>query len=406
MFHAVDKVINESLDLGFPGGQLLISVAGEIQYQRAFGSVWLESIQVVQDKSAQGFYLEAIRGNDVTHETLFDIASLTKIFATTYLFQKYVEQDPFLLSRTLADFFGEDLRGSVVGNISVKALLSHHSGFEPNPLFYDPNYSAALYCQNRAIFSKALLAAPLVNPPETIGLYSDVDFMLLSFILEKIAGTSLDHQLEALFWNPLSLTHIGYQPLLKGISPQNIAATERFGNTRDGLYLYPNIRKNMLQGEVQDEKAFYCMEGISGHAGLFSNAQDLHTLFQLITPHMRYSKKSHSNHYFNEAVIAQFLQPHYSDSTFGLGYRLNGPDMRYMFGEYAGQHAFGHTGWTGCLATHDPEYDLTIIYLTNRKNTPVCNPERNPHLFYGDQLPAGKYLNIIHAIYQDLGIPN
>ena len=395
MFHSVNKVINESLDLGFPGGQLLISVAGKIQYQRAFGSVWLESVQVEPDNSTQGFHLEVTRGKNVTHETLFDIASLTKIFATTYLFQKYVEQDATLLNRTLADFFGMHLRGTAVGDIPVKALLSHHAGFEPNPLFYDPSYSVELYCQNRAQFTDALLAAPLIHSPGTTGLYSDVDFMLLSFILEKIAGARLDKQLETLFWRPLELTHIGYQPLLKGISPLDIAATERCGNTRDGLYHYPNIRTEMLQGEVQDEKAYYCMGGISGHAGLFSNANDLHTLFQLvINPHS----------YFDQSVLTQFLQPHYADPTFGLGYRLNGPDMRYMFGDYAGVKAFGHTGWTGCLATHDPQYDLTIIYLTNRKNTPVCNPELNPHIFYGDQLPAGKYLNIIHAIYHDLGI--
>ena len=78
--------------------------------------------------------------------------------------------------------------------------------------------------------------------------------------------------------------------------------------------------------------------------------------------------------------------------------------MRYMFGDVASCQAYGHTGWTGCLLIHDPKYKLTIIYLTNRKNTPVVNPDENPHLFMGDQLPAGKYLPIIQAIYQDLGI--
>lgn len=394
-FSSVDKMINESLDLGFPGGQLIISVGGEIKYKRAFGSMRLEFAPISQRLPEDQCEWDFKRGRDVTHETLFDIASLTKIFATTYLFQKYVAEDAGLLDKTVADFFDCQLSLRAVGDIPIKALLSHHAGFEPNPLFYDPAYSQVLYCQNRDQFIKALLSAPLVNPPETVGLYSDVDFMLLSFILEKIAGKRLDAQLADIFWHPLGLENIRYQPLLQGVQQDRVAATERQGNTRDGLFDYPNIRTEMIQGEVQDEKAYHCMAGISGHAGLFSNATDLHTLFQLMTE---------PNHYFDESIKAQFLKPHYQDKTFGLGYRLNGADMRYMFGEYAGEQAFGHTGWTGCLSTYDPAHALSIIYLTNRKNTPVCNPILNPHLFYGDQLPAGKYLNIIHAIYHDLGI--
>ncbi len=394
-FQTVDKVINQSLNLGFPGGQLIVSIGDDKKYQRAFGSIRLDSPQILEGSSKEAWRLDIDRGENVTHETLFDIASLTKIFATTYLFQKYVAEDLSLLDRTIADFFDKKYYQAVIGKISIKALLSHHAGFEPNPLFYDPAYSQALYCQDRSQFSRALLSAPLLNFPETTGLYSDVDFMLLSFILEKIAGQRLDRQLRSLFWTPLGLDHIMYQPLAQGVSLGQIAATEREGNTRDGFFDYPNIRTQMIQGEVQDEKAFYCMAGISGHAGLFSNAEDLYALFQLMTK---------SNLYFDESIKARFLKPHYQDQTFGLGFRLNGPDMRYMFGDYAGPQAFGHTGWTGCLATYDPLYDLTIIYLTNRKNTPVCNPVLNPHLFYGDKLPAGQYLNIIHAIYHDLGM--
>lgn len=433
----VDNVINQSLDWGFPGGQLIVSLGNKKEYQRAFGSAKLiQSIpfndsthiplelaqegrlhQGVSDARKQNGPLITERGALVTDETLFDIASLTKVFATTYLFLKYAEHDPNLLNRTISEFFdvatllnhkkmvagAESIANmdfaDIVGAIPIKALLSHHAGFEPNPLFYDPHYSETLYCQNRAQFLKSLLQSPLRNMPETIGLYSDVDFMLLSFILEKIGGAKLDAQLRSIFWEPLKLSHICYQPLLHGFSKDQIAATERNGNSRDGLYQYPNIRTEMIQGEVQDEKAYYCMEGISGHAGLFSNADDLWTLFQLMIK---------PNSYFSETLKAQFLTPCYSEPTFGLGFRLNGPDMRYMFGDFAGRQlgkrAFGHTGWTGCLATYDPLHELSIIYLTNRKNTPVCNPAQNPHLFYGDQLPAGKYLNIIHAIYHDLGI--
>lgn len=392
----VDKIIDESLRKGFPGGQLLIEIAGKKIYERSFGSVVLENCSLTEEA---GFNFE--RGPMVTASTLFDIASLTKIFATTYLFQKYIEEEPALLTRTLADFFPallkrhEECINASVGTISLKALLSHHAGFEPNPLFYDPTYSASLYCQNRENFPEALLKAPLINPVGSVGLYSDVDFMLLTYVLEKIGGEGLEAQLQRHFWVPLGLTDIMYRPLAKGLSKDQLAATERAGNTRDGLYDYPNIRTEMIQGEVQDEKAYYCLEEVSGHAGLFSNARTLSKLFKLMTT---------PNEIFSEAIKAQFLSPHFSEKTFGLGWRLNGPDMGYMFGKNAGKDAFGHTGWTGCLATHDPTNQLTIIYLTNRKNTPVCDPAENPHLFYGDQLPAGRYRPIIQAIYHDLGI--
>lgn len=391
----VQALINGSLEKGFPGGQLLIEKSGEIIFDRSFGSTMLTKC------TASGSEMEFVRGEPITEQTLFDIASLTKVFSTTYLFQKYVMDDPLLLERTVGDVFSssalfkEGGLSKAVANISIKALLSHHAGFEPNPLFYDPEYSKTLYCQRRSLLARSLVKAPLIYSPETKGLYSDVDFMLLTLMLESIIGQSIETQVSSTIWEPLGLTDICYQPLEKGISVRNIAATERQGNTRDGRYDFVNIRTEMIHGEVQDEKAYHCLEGVSGHAGVFSNARTLLSLFRLM-----YQPQA----FFSEEVISKFLTPHYADSTFGLGWRLNGFDMQYMFGDYAGNQAFGHTGWTGCLVMHDPSYKLTIIYLTNRKNTPVVNPYQNPHLFYGDQLPAGKYLNIIHAIYQDLGI--
>lgn len=394
----VMALIEESLERGFPGGQLLVEYRGEIVCDLAFGSTQLVDITI--DSESLFSKMAVIRGEPVTKETRFDIASLTKIFATTYLFQYYYQQDPALLERHVASFFPHDQwrYSAIVGSIPLKALLSHHAGFEPNPLFYDPHYSEALYSQDRSQFAEKLLQAPLINKPESVGLYSDVDFMLLTFILEKIGGRSIEAQLEDLFWKPLGLTHIGFNPRAKGISPQEIAATERYGNSRDHTFDFPNMRRYMLQGEVQDEKAFHCMAGVSGHAGLFSNSDDLYRLFQLM---------QEENAIFSYQTQQYFLTPPYQDLTFALGYRLNGPDMGYMFGDYAGKGekpAFGHTGWTGALSTYDPKEKLMIIYLTNRKNTPVIDPGCNPHLFYGDRLPAGQYRNMIKAIYTDLGI--
>ncbi|WP_051396347.1 serine hydrolase [Ignatzschineria larvae DSM 13226] len=390
MWRHITENIEESLSRGFPGGQLLLELSGEVIYERNFGSQALTQCQVVDDQ------LQVARGAPVTEKTLFDIASLTKIFATTYLFQYYAKRDPKLLTQRIVDFWPDMLSISSnksIANITIEMFLSHHAGFEPNPLFYDPKYDLKLYCQNRTSFLTSLLQAPLIHPPGAQGLYSDVDFMLLTFILERYAEKSIEHQLSEIFWEPLELCDILYKPLDSGRSFNTLAATERYGNTRDGLISFPNIRTEMIQGEVQDEKAYHCMDGISGHAGLFANARTLLSLFRLMYQ---------PNDYFNEVTINRFLTPPFSDPTFGLGWRLNGPDMCYMFGDEASLQSFGHTGWTGCLVMRDPKIALTMIYLTNRKNTPVINPAENQHLFYGDRLPAGRYLNMIQAIYQDL----
>ncbi len=389
MWRHLTDIIERSLSLGFPGGQLLLELSGEILYERNFGSQELTQCRVVDHQ------LQVERGRPVTERTLFDIASLTKIFAVTYLFQYYTTRDPALLTRKIADFWPDLLNISsnkLVANITVEMLLSHHAGFEPNPLFYDPQYDQRLYCQNRDQFLASLLQAPLIHPPGSQGLYSDVDFMLLTFILEAYAGRGIAEQLSEIFWQPLGLEGILYQPL-QSKSYVEIASTERRGNTRGGVLNFPNIRTTMIRGEVQDEKAYHCMGGISGHAGLFANARTLLTLFRWMYQ---------PNDYFGNATIDRFLTPAFSDPTFGLGWRLNGADMEYMFGDEASLQSFGHTGWTGCLVMRDPAIELTVIYLTNRKNTPVINPAENLHRFYGDQLPAGRYYNVLEAIYQDL----
>lgn len=394
MVKKVEEIIEESLRLGFPGGQLLVEKSGEIIKRINFGALYQPEklVPVIGPESYQDFTGKIPPA--VTSLSLFDIASLTKIFSITYLFMALYEEDEGVLEQTVSDFYPQ-YRHHIKGQITLRQLLSHHAGFEPNPLFYDPNYSEELYCQERSEFEISLLKAPLISAPGSRGLYSDVDFMLLTFIAEKITGKRLDHALREYFWGPLMLSSITYNPLDNGFKRHHIAATELNGNTRDHSVDFPNIRQETIWGEVQDEKAFHCMGGISGHAGLFSNVETLLKLFRLTYM---------PNDYFSPETLAHFISPSFKERTFGLGWRLNGPDMRYMFGDFASMRAYGHTGWTGTLAIHDPEYELTILYLTNRKHSAVVDGMKNPHLFEADRLPAGRYLNIIHSIYYQLGL--
>lgn len=319
--------------------------------------------------------------------TLFDIASLTKIFSLTFLYQNYVNQQKIDINLPLKAIFPEYFNDDYLANkanITIKMLLAHEAGFEPNPLFYDKNYDENLYCQKRAQFLAKLLQAPLVNIPQSISLYSDVDFMLLTFILERLFSKNISEQFEeaTTIFQPLDVC---YLPLQKGYKLSQIAPTELYGNTRDHFIHFENVRTKTIHGEVQDEKAYHCMNGLSGHAGLFANSHSLYRLLESMK------------------IPPEFLKSQSADPSFGLGWRLNkGGDMAYHFGDLASDQAYGHTGWTGCVVVIDPKFDLTIIYLTNRKHSKVLNPAMNQHRFLGDVLWAGQYKNIVNEIYRSL----
>ncbi len=385
MWDRIETLIEESLALGFPGGSLLIEKEGETLYESYFGSALLTPKQI-----------------PVTEKTLFDIASLTKIFSITYALQYLITKGEITLEVTLGELidlgFNDGVRvGLERERITIRDLLQHSAGFEPNPLFYDDQYNEDLYCQERHLFLPKLLAAPLIYPPGRRALYSDVDYMLLTFIVEWLVQEPLDCWLRRVFWQPLQLTEITYNPL-SFFAPDVIAGTELQGNSRDGALHFPNMRQSVIWGEVQDEKAYHCMEGVSGHAGLFSNVRALQSLLTLIEG---------ENHWFSAETVAEFRQGTAISPTFGLGWRLNQGvegEMAYHFGDYASSSAFGHTGWTGALLLIDPKVALKIIYLTNRKHSAVVDPTKDPNVFVADTLPIGKYRIIVNEIYRALGL--
>ena len=150
--------------------------------------------------------------------------------------------------------------------------------------------------------------------------YSDIDYMILGVLIERISGQSLDEYLEQHIYAPLKLNNTLFNPLKKGFNRQQFAATELSGNTRDGRIHFDNIRTNVLQGQVHDERAFYSLDGVAGHAGLFSNAPDLAILCQVLLNKGGYG----DTQIFNASSLAQFLTPQSTDETYGLGFRLAG----------------------------------------------------------------------------------
>ena len=210
--------------------------------------------------------------------------------------------------------------------------------------------------------------------------------MILGLVVEKITGKDLDTWLKETFFTPMGLTRITYNPLENGFSKDDCAATEVNGNTRDNLLHYEGYRTDTLQGQVHDEKAYYSMAGISGHAGLFANATDLAKLASVML-----DGGYGQNRFFSRNVMDMFTAPKKEDAAnWGLGWWRQGDDQRvWYFGTQAESGTMGHQGWTGTLCMIDPDRRLVVVYLTNKINTMVTDVNVDANKFNGGWYTAG-----------------
>lgn len=387
----VDRMIERDVEAGFPGAVLVIVKDGRIIKKEAYG----------YSKKYEGSELLR-RPVKMKNHTMFDLASNTKMYATNFALQRLVSQGKLdvyeKVSAYLPDFKekpGDLIKGK--NKIRVIDVLQHQSGLPASFYFYSPEKAGMYYSQDRNKTIEYLTKIPLDYETGTKHVYSDIGYMLLGSIVENLTGKPLDVYAEQELYKPLGLKHTLYNPLQKGFKPKRFAATERMGNTRDGFIHFPNIRTDTLQGEGHDEKAFYSMGGVSGHAGLFSNADDMAILLQVMLNKGSYRSVS----LFDKKTAGLFTAPSATDPTYALGWRRNGSkSMEWMFGSYASESAYGHTGWTGTVTIIDPTYHLGIALLTNKKHSPVAHPEENPNVFEGDQFPTGSYGSVITAIYE------
>lgn len=390
-FSAVDKLIEKDVSAGFPGAVLAIVKAGKILKLTAYGDA----------KQYQQNDLMLLRPEPMQTNTLFDLASNTKIFATNFALMKLVSEGKLNINNRVSDYLTE-YQGDGRELRQVKDLLTHKAGYPPVFDFHrkDTRYGEAFFSQASETTKQLLLTSvPLASEPSAQHVYSDIDYMILGVLIERISGQPLDEYLEQHIYAPLKLNNTLFNPLKKGFNRQQFAATELSGNTRDGRIHFDNIRTNVLQGQVHDERAFYSLDGVAGHAGLFSNAPDLAVLCQVLLNKGGYGDKQ----IFNASSLAQFLTPQSTDETYGLGFRLAGNNQarRWHFGPYASPQAYGHTGWTGTVTVIDPAYDLAIVLLTNARHSPIKGSEKR-YQFVGKNFETAQYGSIVSLIYEAL----
>lgn len=399
----LDLLIQKEVEYGFPGGQLVIVKDGRMVKNTAYG------------------YLNAYN-RDGTHmtepasantDTMYDLASNTKMYATNLALEKLVDEGKLDINQKITDFFPNfrDPKGAKIKGkpeLKVVDLLHHEAGFTAGPKFYREDIDVddqvadgmnRVYSLDKETTKTAILERlPLEYAPHSKTLYSDVDYMLLGFIAEHITGMPLDQYVRETFYRPMGLERITFNPLLSGFTGEDCAATELNGNSRDGINPFAVNRDYTIQGEVHDEKAYYSMGGVSGHAGLFANGASLAAVCQVMM-----NGGYGENRFFSKDVIEQFTKPKDSNSSYGLGWRRNGGESyEWAFGQQADTDVIGHTGWTGTLTVIDPDNQLIIVWLTNAKNSPVINPAADKNTFLGDMFLCKTYGTIPTLVYESM----
>ncbi|KAK5164504.1 uncharacterized protein LTR77_009710 [Saxophila tyrrhenica] len=294
---------------------------------------------------------------DATIDTIYDMASLTKLFTTVAALQQ-IDAGTLDLYATVASYLPR-FAVHAKENITILMLLTHTSGFDadPEPPLYYPVYKTY---QQRV---NAILTQKILNPPGSKFLYSDLNFMTLFLVLEKITGKKLD-ELVAAYTEPLGMksTFFNRGNLYPPEFPKqsyNRMATQEY----QIAVLGPKEpqRPQPVRGTVHDENA-YSLNCVSGHAGLFSTVSDTAIFCQMILNNGTYDGRRYLS---QEAVDMIFhnYNKRFQDDSHGLGFELN---QYYTAGPMAGKRTASHTGYTGTTLVIDRPSNTFFLHFANR----------------------------------------
>lgn len=276
----------------------------------------------------------------VTDSTIYDLASLTKVVATTTAAMILEEEKRLDLDRPVREYLPE-FEAPGKEPITVRMLLTHQSGMTTLMLHRE--------AQGHEQYLEKISTHPLRWEPGTHTNYSDWNIITLQFVIERITGQPLDEVLEARVFGPLAMRDTGYNPdpwLKARIAPTEVDTV---------------FRHTHVHGYVHDENA-WAMGGVAGHAGLFSSGRDLAVFAQMLLNGGEYNGRR----ILKPATIARWTAPQGPGSSRALGWDT--PSKDSSAGQYFSPRSFGHTGFTGTSLWVDPQKDLFVILLTNRVN--------------------------------------
>lgn len=381
----IDKIVQEGLDeKAFPGCQVLVAKDGMIVYNKSFG---------YQDNTLK---------YPITETTVYDVASMSKAAGTLLAVMKAFDEKKFTLNNKLSEFVPE-LKDSDKKDLTIKELLYHQSGLTPTINFYlsaidKESFTGSLYSKTKNAthpvrfdaqtyvrndfkylpslvsttskpgfttevaknffvhesFKDTIIQSIKKSKLSTRGkyVYSCVNFMLLKMITEKTTGVALDEYLNSMFYNRLGTRNTFYNPL-HYIDTTRIAPTED-----DGF-----VRRQLIKGYVHDEAAAF-HGGVSGNAGLFSTANDIAKISQMLLNQGTYGGET----YLSVETSRLFTSSKSPNSRRGLGFdkpHAGNPKLSPC-GVLAPASVYGHTGFTGTCFWIDPDNKLIYVFLSNR----------------------------------------
>lgn len=353
---AVDAMIESAIKQRYmPGGQLVVARRGTVIVHKSYGTMDYDPKK------------------PITTETLYDVASITKVAATLQAVMCLYEAGKLDLNTRIQEYL-PTLAGTVHGKMILRDILTHQAGLIPYIRHYDrtiteaclpksqfyqrqPNESYPLSVAQDmygAKYMKDLLWEWSLEPPLTEKgkyEYSDVGFYVLRQIVEKITNKSINQWTEQHIYLPLGLNHTLFNPTTRFPISQ-IAPTER-----DTYF-----RHQLIHGYVHDQGAAMT-GGVAGHAGLFSTAYDLAVIMQMQLQKGRYGSKQ----FILPETIELFTTRQFQTNRRGLGW--DKPDSTKLLNyipDESSLSSFGHSGFTGCVVWADPKEDLVIVFLSNR----------------------------------------
>jgi uncharacterized protein YbbC (DUF1343 family)/CubicO group peptidase (beta-lactamase class C family) len=317
---AVDAIIQQAIaDGNIPGAVLIVGHNGKVIYRKAYGSRALEP-----------------KREPMTLDTVFDLASLTKVIATTTAVMQLVEQGKVRLNDPVAKYL-PDFAQNGKDDVTVRQLLTHYSGLAPDIDLKTP-------WEGKDTAYRMSFAETLQNPPGSAFVYSDTNFIVLGALVEKVSGESLDQYATQHIFAPLRMLHTRFLPPASW--KPKIAPTEYDEN------------EHMLRGVVHDPRARR-MGGVAGHAGLFSTADDLSRFAQALL--------NGGGGILAPLTVEKMTTPETPPAApllRGFGWDIDSPFSSNR-GDLLPVGSFGHTGWTGTSMWIDPTTQTYIILLTN-----------------------------------------
>lgn len=356
-----------------PGSQIIVARKGKIVYEKNFGKLTFTGTE------------------KVTSETLYDLASLTKVLSTLQAVMVLYDRKQLDITQK-ASFYLPELRGTNKQNIIIQDLLWHQSGmvsYYPTtwdrtrlpggglkPTIYSATPDSAFTLQvapnlwaRTALKDsvwKWVVQSPMskkVDDGKPAYVYSDLNFLTLQKIVERITKVPLDQFVEQQIYKPLGLGSICFTPLQRFANP-------RCAPTENDTY----FRNTLLTGTVHDQMAAV-QGGVSGHAGLFANARDIAALLQMNLQRGEYG----GHRILQPSTVPYFSQTVSPRSYRSLGWDRQNPDSNssVYLAQQASERSFGHTGFTGNMVWVDPNEELVFVFLSNRIHPTAANTSIN-----------------------------